>query len=113
MTSKHYIKFLDTLHIPLWLLKDISWLMFCKPLGIFMVFPTVTVALLLCFATRKFMDKLMLNFSILCWIIANSNWMIGEFYDLNYKPVSVTFFIIGIIVMTIYFVLFGKKNFLK
>lgn len=111
MTSKRYIKLLDTLHIPLWLVKDISWLMFWKPIGIFMIIPTVLVALLLCIATRRITDKLMLNFSILCWIIANSNWMLGEFYNLDYKPVSFVFFGIGIVVMTIYFILFGRQKF--
>ena len=116
MTSKRYIKLLDTLHIPLWLVKDISWLMFWKPLGIFMIVPTVLVAFLLCIATRKITDKLMLNFSILCWIIANSNWMLGEFYEWNFyewnfRPFSFTFFSAGIVVMAIYFILYGKSKF--
>ncbi|MFN4234242.1 MAG: hypothetical protein ACK4IK_05495 [Bacteroidia bacterium] len=111
MTSKRYIKLLDTLHIPLWLIKDISWLMFWKPVGIFMIFPTVFVALLLCIATRHVTDKLMLNFSILCWIVANSNWMLGEFFELNFRPLSFVFFSIGIVTMTIYFILFGKQKF--
>lgn len=111
MTSKRYIKLLDTLHIPLWLVKDISWLMFWKPIGIFMIFPTVFVALLLCIATRHITDKLMLNLSILCWILANSNWMVGEFFELNFRPLSFVFFSIGIVTMTIYFILYGKQKF--
>jgi len=110
MTSKRYIKLLDTLHIPLWLLKDISWLMVWKPLGVFMIIPTVLVAILLCIATRKVIDKFMLNFSTLCWIIANSNWMLGEFYEWNFKPFSFVFFCIGIVVMSIYFVIYGKQK---
>jgi hypothetical protein len=87
--------------------------MIWKPLGVFMIIPTVMVALLLCIATRHVADKLMLNFSILCWIMANSNWMLGEFYEWDFRPFSFVCFSVGIIVMSIYFIRFGKEKFGK
>lgn len=74
------IHFLENLHIPLWLIKDISWLMIWKPLGMFMIAPTVTVAVMLVIATSKLPHRQLLNLATLCWILANSNWMTGEFY---------------------------------
>lgn len=104
------IHFLENLHILLWLLKDISWLMIWKPFGMIMIIPTVTVAVLLVIITRKILNHLLLNLATLCWILANSNWMTGEFYTYNYKPISFTLFIIGIFFAIVYFIFYNQKN---
>lgn len=104
------IHFLENLHIPLWLVKDISWMMIWKPLGMFMIVPTVSVAVMLVIATRKIPHRLLLNLATLCWILANSNWMTGEFYTYNFKPISFTFFILGILFAIVYFILYVQKN---
>jgi len=104
------IHFLENLHIPLWLVKDISWLMIWKPLGMFMIVPTVTVAVMLVIATRKILHRLLLNLATLCWILANSNWMSGEFYSYNFRFLSFTLFILGILFAIVYFILYVQKN---
>jgi hypothetical protein len=104
------IHFLENLHIPLWLLKDISWLMIWKPLGMFMIVPTVTVAVMLVIATRKILHRLLMNLATLCWILANSNWMSGEFYSYNFRPISFTFFLIGIFFTIMYFLYYVKRK---
>lgn len=104
------IHFLENLHIPLWLVKDISWLMIWKPLGMMMIVPTVSVAVMLVISTRKIPHRLLLNLATLCWIMANSNWMAGEFYHYNFRPFSFTLFILGILFSIVYFILFFQKK---
>ncbi len=104
------IHFLENLHIPLWLVKDISWLMIWKPMGMMMIVPTVSVAIMLVIATRKIPHRLLLNLATLCWIMANSNWMAGEFYSYNFRPFSFTLFILGILFSIMYFFLFFQKK---
>ena len=36
---------MENMHIIFWLLKDISWCLFWKPLGIAMIFPTLIIAI--------------------------------------------------------------------
>ncbi|WP_221766247.1 hypothetical protein [Hymenobacter metallilatus] len=70
---------LENLHILFWLLKDIGWCMIWKPLGISMIFPTLTIALLITWRTRSIAAELAHNLAIVFWISANSYWMISEF----------------------------------
>ena len=78
---KHYK--LDNLHILLWLLKDLSWLMLLKELGIFMIFPTLLVAMIITWKNRKNTQDLFHNLAMTFWIIANSSWMIFEFIEMD------------------------------
>ncbi|RSK34046.1 hypothetical protein EI290_09320 [Hymenobacter metallilatus] len=70
---------MENLHILFWLLKDIGWCMIWKPLGISMIFPTLTIALLITWRTRSIAAELAHNLAIVFWISANSYWMISEF----------------------------------
>jgi hypothetical protein len=38
---------MENLHIVFWLIKDISWCMIWKPLGILMIFPTLIIAIII------------------------------------------------------------------
>ena len=38
---------MENLHIVFWLFKDIAWCMIWKPLGIAMIFPTLTIAIII------------------------------------------------------------------
>jgi hypothetical protein len=100
--KKLYIT-LDSLHIPIWLFKDIAWLMVWKPLGVAMVLPAMAVAVYLCLATIGMHKKFLLNLAILFWISANSLWMLGEFFDWHFQPYSATLFVSGIVVMAFFF----------
>jgi hypothetical protein len=70
---------IENLHILFWLLKDLSWAMLWKPAGLVMLFPTLTVALLITWQTRHIISELFHNLAIVFWICANGYWMIVEF----------------------------------
>jgi hypothetical protein len=71
----------ENLHILFWLLKDISWAMLWKPLGLAMLAPTLTVAVLITWQTRYIKAELFHNLAVTFWICANGYWMIVEFLD--------------------------------
>ena len=70
---------IENLHILFWLVKDISWAMLWKPLGIAMLIPTLFVAVLITWQTRNLKAELFHNLAIVFWICANGYWMIIEF----------------------------------
>ena len=70
---------MENMHIAFWLVKDISWCLIWKVLGIIMIVPTLTVAILIAWRTRKLASELAHNLAVAFWISANSFWMISEF----------------------------------
>ena len=72
----------ENLHIVFWLIKDLSWAMLWKPLGMVMVVPTVAAAVLITWQTRKIKAELFHNLAVDCWICANAYWMVTEFYNM-------------------------------
>lgn len=96
----------ENLHIVFWLLKDVSWAMLWKPVGLIMLIPTIAVALLITWQTRKMKSELFHNLAIVFWICANGYWMISEFFwprleSLRYYA-SIPFSI-GLIFISIYY----------
>ena len=79
---------MENLHILFWLIKDISWCMIWKTLGILMVFPTLGIALLIAWRTRGLKSELAHNLAIVFWITANSYWMMSEFFGFDTVPVG-------------------------
>ena len=71
---------IENMHIIFWLIKDISWAMLWKPIGLLMFIPTLSVAALIAWQTRKLKSELYHNLAILFWITANGYWMIVEFF---------------------------------
>lgn len=76
---------MENLHIAFWLVKDISWCMVWKLLGILMIIPTLSVAVFIAWRTRRLASELAHNLAIACWITANSLWMISEFFGFDQK----------------------------
>ena len=70
----------ENLHILMWLLKDLCWAMLWKPLGVAMLIPTLVVAVLITWQTRRLKAELFHNLAVVCWISANGYWMITEFF---------------------------------
>ena len=70
----------ENLHILLWLIKDACWATSFKTLGVFMIIPTLTVAIVITWQTRKMLAELIHNLAVVFWISANCLWMIGEFF---------------------------------
>jgi hypothetical protein len=101
----------ENFHILLWLLKDLCWVMDFKVLGLIMIVPTVAVALYITVLTRKSFAELLHNLAVVCWICANSVWMIGEFFfDDTTRQVAVIFFVTGLLLIAYYYgQLFWKR----
>lgn len=72
-------RIIENLHILFWLLKDICWAMLWKPVGIAMLVPTLTVAIVITWQTRHLKAELFHNLAVTFWIMANGYWMIVEF----------------------------------
>ena len=113
-----YLK-MENLHIVFWLLKDISWCMIWKPLGIAMIFPTLVIAIVIAFRTRQFMSEVCHNVAIVVWITANSYWMISEFLhfdtyvlfgEYTYKHLAIIPFAIGIIILAYYYLWWRPRH---
>lgn len=75
----------ENLHIPFWLVKDTCWALEFKTLGVLMIIPTFTLAIMIAWKTRKQMKEFLPNASIAMWITANSIWMCDEFFLLGIK----------------------------
>lgn len=110
---------MENLHIVFWLFKDISWCMIWRPLGILMIFPTLLIALLISWRTRQYVSELCHNMAITVWIMANSYWMISEFFhfdalpvfgDFTYKHLAMIPFLAGILLLLYYYVFWKPKH---
>ncbi len=110
---------MENLHIVFWLLKDIGWCLIWKPLGIFMIIPTLVIAIIIAWRTRVMMSELCHNLAITFWISANSYWMISEFLEfdaltvygwITYKHLALIPFFIGVFCLVYYYVLWKPFN---
>ena len=111
-TSKLAIQKIENVHILFWLLKDISWCLVWKPLGILMIFPTLSTAILITYVHRGNTSDFVHNSSVVLWILANSFWMLTEFFKMEDslfetgipgKAVAVVFFASGILLLLTYY----------
>ncbi len=102
----------ENLHIVFWLLKDLSWAMLWKPLGLFMIFPTLSAALLITYQTRHIKSELLHNLAVDFWIIANAYWMLTEFYSNNdtLRYYTIIPFSIGLVIISYYYVIVKPKE---
>src|SRR5690348_7911506 len=74
---------MENMHIAFWLMKDISWCMIWKELGIAMIVPTLSVAIWIAWKNSKIKAELAHNLAIVFWITANAYWMISEFFGFD------------------------------
>ena len=110
---------MENTHILFWLLKDISWCMIWKPLGIAMIFPTLIISIVIAWRTRSLASELAHNLAVTFWITANSYWMISEFFGFDEttfvfgvegKYFAMIPFIIGILILAYYYLFKTKKT---
>lgn len=80
-----------------------------KTAGMIVAVPTLSMAIYLTIITAKRTRHFLPNLAVLCWISANITWMTGEFFNLAFKPVALSLFIAGIIVISYYFIKFHKQ----
>lgn len=94
----------ENLHIALWLLKDICWVMLWRPGGVIMLVPTLLVAIHITYRSRNNVADLFHNIAICLWICANGTWMIGEFFfDDGLRDYATGFFVVGIVIVAFYY----------
>jgi hypothetical protein len=110
---------MENLHIVFWLIKDISWCILLKPLGMIMIVPTLTIAIMIAYRTRKIVSELCHNLAMTLWIAANSYWMISEFLgfdehiiyqEINFKHLSLIPFFMGVICLSYYYLYWQPKH---
>lgn len=69
-----------------------------------MIIPTISVALHITWLHRQTMSELYHNLAVVSWIMANSVWMIGEFFfNDTLRPVAAVFFVIGLLLVSVYY----------
>lgn len=76
----------ENLHIVFWLMKDISWCLMWRTLGIVMIVPTLGAALFITWRARANRVDRAHNLAVVFWITANAWWMIAEFFDFDEAP---------------------------
>lgn len=102
----HSLRASENFHILLWLFKDICWVMDLKLLGVIMVVPTLAMALYIMWRSRSDLGELLHCIAVVFWIMANSSWMIGEFfYNDGTRPIAIGFFVGGILVALWYYLI--------
>jgi len=110
---------MENMHIAFWLMKDISWCLIWKVLGITMIVPTLTVAIIIAWRTRQMKSELAHNLAIAFWISANSLWMISEFFhfdsmiiwkDFTGKHLALVPFVTGALILLYYYAVQRPKE---
>lgn len=106
-------------HILFWLLKDISWCMIWRPLGMAMIFPTLIIAIIICYRTRHMVSELAHNLAIVFWITANSYWMTSEFFgfdtmkvakSITGKHLALISFLTGLLILIWYYAIMKPRE---
>lgn len=110
---------MENLHIVFWLLKDVSWCMIWRPLGVAMIVPTLIISIVIAWRTRQYMSELCHNLAITIWIMANSYWMISEFLhfdgdtifgEFTYKHLALIPFTLGLIILGFYYIIWKPRH---
>lgn len=119
LQESHYsipkrFRIMENLHIVFWIIKDMSWCMGWKVLGIAMIVPTLLVAIFISWRTRQIHSELAHNLAVAFWISANSTWMIMEFIKqdgiiffgwLTGKQLAMIPFVIGFLILLRYYLI--------
>jgi hypothetical protein len=105
---------MENLHIVFWLMKDISWCLIWKELGVAMVIPTFLIAIWITWNNRQIKSELAHNLAIVFWITANGYWMISEFIEFDStviwreftgKHIALIPFITGMVILLYYYII--------
>lgn len=103
-SNKSTIEELQNLHLFLWLLKDTFWILNFKYLALFLILPTISLAVYFTWLQRRSNVDLLHNLALTFWITGNSSWIVGDFFfNDQSRAVSSLFFIIGIIILLYYY----------
>jgi len=110
MKNKKLITVLNNLHFPLWVLKDMAWMMKFGYLSAILAIPTIIISLILISVTNDIERKQ--NMVIFCWLTANTFWMSEEMFRTPTIPLAIISFTLGIIISLTYIpkLLLNDKN---
>lgn len=121
-SSVYYIPYkfrrVENLHILLWLIKDACWALNLKIPALIMIIPTLMVAILITYQTRKITSELLHNLAIDFWITANCTWMVGEFFgwdtgligQYGLREFSLLPFGIGLLILGYYYLFYMHRE---
>ncbi|HSF46211.1 MAG TPA: hypothetical protein VLA58_09375 [Chitinophagaceae bacterium] len=109
---------IENMHILFWLIKDACWAVNFKYMALFMIIPTMAVAILITWQTRYIISEFLHNLAVILWITANCTWMVGEFFgwDENLigpyglRQFSLIPFILGLMVLFYYYFVLSRRR---
>lgn len=109
---------IENLHILLWLVKDACWAINLKIPALIMIIPTLWVAIIITYQTRKITSEFLHNLAIDFWITANCTWMVGEFtgWDANLvgpyglREFSLIPFGVGLFILGYYYLIYIRRK---
>jgi len=104
----------ENLHILLWLIKDACWATSFRTLGVIMIVPTLTVAIVIAWQTRKMLSEFLHNLAVIFWISANCLWMVGEFFGWDegkygLRHMALIPFGIGLAILAYYYIILAPN----
>ena len=101
----------ENFHVVLWLMKDVSWILGWKALGIGMFFPTLAIAIWIAWKSREETGELLHCLAVVFWIMANGVWMIGEFwFEDTQRHLAIPFFIAGLLCVGWYYLVIAPRS---
>lgn len=109
-SNKTGSRWIENLHILLWLIKDTCWALVWKPGAMLMILPTISVAFYLLYHSKHSKTELFHTAAVCMWIIANSIWMTGEFINHDLRMIAVVFFSIGLALLLIYYAVYFRRD---
>ena len=110
---------MENMHIVFWLLKDISWCLVFRELGIAMIVPTLSIAIWITWKNREIKSEFCHNLAIVFWITANGYWMISEFFafdsikiwgEITGKNLALVPFLSGLLTLMYYYLILRPKE---
>jgi hypothetical protein len=108
------IRKFENFHILLWLLKDLCWVTLSRTAGMFMIVPTLALAIFITVKNRRDIAEFTHNLAVCFWICANSVWMFGEFYMQDgTRHFAIIFFLLGLFSMAYYYIIESFKLYSK
>lgn len=96
----------ENLHVVLWLIKDLCWVMDLRIAGMVMIFPTLAMAIWIAWRSRKDLGELLHCVAVVFWITANGTWMTGEFFFADgTRPLAIVFFVLGLLTVSVHYLI--------
>lgn len=85
---------LESLHFPLWIIKDFAWFLGWGWVSLLFAIPTILITLMLIGYSTE--TKKIENIVLGCWLSANTFWMSSELFEVNTEWIAVLLFVIGL-----------------